>query len=88
MLRSVSQVIFDNPQTASAIRAPSPIVKIREASSTWLMNIKKVDSRLGRSEVPIEICGQPNEMVLHVKMLDPSNPLEQEAIGILGVNPI
>lgn len=30
--------------------------------------------------------GQPNEIVLHINMLDPSNPLEQEAIGILGVN--
>jgi hypothetical protein len=45
MLRSVSQLIFDNPQTASAIRALSPMVKIREASSTWLMKIKKVDPR-------------------------------------------
>ena len=30
--------------------------------------------------------GQPNEIVLHVNLRDPSNPLEQEAIGILGVN--
>ena len=30
--------------------------------------------------------GQPNEIVLHVNPRDPSNPLEQEAIGILGVN--
>ena len=30
--------------------------------------------------------GQPNEIVLHINMRDPSNPLEQEAIGILGVN--
>jgi len=30
--------------------------------------------------------GQPNEMLLHINMRDPSNPLEQEAIGILGVN--
>jgi hypothetical protein len=30
--------------------------------------------------------GQPNEIVLHVNMRDRSNPLEQEAIGILGVN--
>jgi hypothetical protein len=30
--------------------------------------------------------GQPNDIVLHVNMRDPSNPLEQEAIGILGVN--
>ena len=30
--------------------------------------------------------GQPNDIVLHVNLRDPSNPLEQEAIGILGVN--
>lgn len=30
--------------------------------------------------------GQSNEIILHVNMRDPSNPLEQEAIGILGVN--
>jgi hypothetical protein len=30
--------------------------------------------------------GQPNDITLHINMLDPSNPLEQEAIGILGVN--
>jgi len=30
--------------------------------------------------------GQPNEIVLHINMSDPSNPLQQEAIGILGVN--
>ena len=30
--------------------------------------------------------GQPNDVVLHINMLDPSNPLQQEAIGILGVN--
>jgi hypothetical protein len=30
--------------------------------------------------------GQPNDIVLHINMLDLSNPLEQEAIGILGVN--
>jgi hypothetical protein len=30
--------------------------------------------------------GPPNDVVLHVNMLDPSNVLQQEAIGILGVN--
>ena len=30
--------------------------------------------------------GQPNNIILHVNMRDPSNPLQQEAIGILGVN--
>ena len=30
--------------------------------------------------------GQPNDIVLHINMRDLSNPLEQEAIGILGVN--
>lgn len=30
--------------------------------------------------------GPPNDIVLHVNMLDPSNLLQQEAIGILGVN--
>src|ERR1700722_3835304 len=30
--------------------------------------------------------GQPNDIVLHINMRDPSNPLEQEAIGVLGVN--
>jgi hypothetical protein len=30
--------------------------------------------------------GQPNDIVLHINMLDPSNPLQQDAIGILGVN--
>jgi hypothetical protein len=30
--------------------------------------------------------GEPNEIVLHINLRDPSNPLEQEAVGILGVN--
>src|SRR6201987_3865189 len=30
--------------------------------------------------------GPPNDVVLHVNMLDPSNLLQQEAIGILGLN--
>ena len=30
--------------------------------------------------------GQPNDIVLHINLRDSSNPLEQEAIGILGVN--
>jgi hypothetical protein len=30
--------------------------------------------------------GQPNDIVLHINMRDPSNPLQQEAVGILGVN--
>jgi hypothetical protein len=30
--------------------------------------------------------GPPNEIVLHINMRDPTNPLQQEAIGILGVN--
>ena len=30
--------------------------------------------------------GQPNDIVLHINLRDPSNTLEQEAIGILGVN--
>jgi hypothetical protein len=30
--------------------------------------------------------GQPNEIVLHINLRDPSNLIEQEAIGILGVN--
>jgi len=34
----------------------------------------------------LEAGGQPNEIVLHINLRDPSNPLEQEAIGILGVN--
>jgi hypothetical protein len=34
----------------------------------------------------LEPGGQPNEIAIHINMLDPTNPLEQEAIGILGVN--
>lgn len=30
--------------------------------------------------------GQPNDLVLHVRMLDNNNKLQQEAVGILGVN--
>ena len=30
--------------------------------------------------------GRPNDIVLHINMRDSSNPLQQEAIGILGVN--
>jgi hypothetical protein len=30
--------------------------------------------------------GEPNEVILHINMLDLTNPLQQEAIGILGVN--
>jgi hypothetical protein len=32
--------------------------------------------------------GPPNDVVLHINMLDPANVLQQEAIGILGVNVI
>ncbi len=31
-------------------------------------------------------AGPPNDVLLHINMRDPSNVLEQEAIGILGVN--
>jgi hypothetical protein len=41
---------------------------------------------LGRPAVPTATRRSPNEIVLHINMRDPSNPLEQEAIGILGVN--
>ena len=34
----------------------------------------------------LHVGSQPNEIVLHINMRDPSSPLEQEAIGILGVN--
>jgi hypothetical protein len=34
----------------------------------------------------LQLAGQPNEIMLHINMRDPSSPLEQEAIGILGVN--
>jgi hypothetical protein len=34
----------------------------------------------------LEPGGEPNDVVLHINMLDPSSTLEQEAIGILGVN--
>jgi hypothetical protein len=30
--------------------------------------------------------GEPNDVLLHVNMMDPSNPLQQEALGLLGVN--
>ena len=30
--------------------------------------------------------GPPNDIIMHINMLDPANILEQEAIGILGVN--
>src|SRR5260221_1446497 len=30
--------------------------------------------------------GPPNDVLMHINMLDPANILEQEAIGILGVN--
>jgi hypothetical protein len=30
--------------------------------------------------------GPPNDIIMHISMLDPANILEQEAIGILGVN--
>ena len=34
----------------------------------------------------LEPGGPPNEFLLHINMRDPSNVLQQEAIGILGVN--
>jgi hypothetical protein len=34
----------------------------------------------------LEPGGPPNDILLHINMLDPANVLEQEAIGILGVN--
>ena len=30
--------------------------------------------------------GEPNDVLLHVNMMDPSNPLQQEVLGLLGVN--
>jgi hypothetical protein len=30
--------------------------------------------------------GEPNDVVLHVNMMDPANVLQQEALGLLGVN--
>jgi hypothetical protein len=30
--------------------------------------------------------GEPNDILLHINLLDPTNPLQQEAVGILGVN--
>ena len=30
--------------------------------------------------------GEPNDVLLHVNMMDPSNPLQQEVLGVLGVN--
>jgi len=34
----------------------------------------------------LEPSGQPNAIILHINLLDTSNPLQQEAVGILGVN--
>jgi len=34
----------------------------------------------------LEPSGPPNDILLHINMRDPSNVLQQEAIGILGVN--
>lgn len=34
----------------------------------------------------LQTGGQANDIVLHINLRDPSNPLEQKAIGILGVN--
>lgn len=31
-------------------------------------------------------CSKPNDLIIHVKMLDKDNRLQQEAIGVLGVN--
>jgi hypothetical protein len=33
-----------------------------------------------------EPAGPPNDVVLHVNMMDPSSQLQQEALGVLGVN--
>lgn len=30
--------------------------------------------------------GEPNDVIFHINMRDPSNPLQQESIGVLGVN--
>src|SRR5207249_2361773 len=30
--------------------------------------------------------GEPNDVLLHVNLMDPSNPLQQEVLGVLGVN--
>jgi hypothetical protein len=35
-----------------------------------------------------EVGGEANQIVLHVNLLDPSNLLQQQAVGILGVNVI
>jgi hypothetical protein len=34
----------------------------------------------------LQCGGPPNDILMHINMLDPANILEQEAIGILGVN--
>ncbi len=33
-----------------------------------------------------QLAGQPNDILLHINLRDPTNLLQQEAIGILGVN--
>src|SRR5262249_54420725 len=33
-----------------------------------------------------QVGGPPNDILLHINMRDPSNLLQQEAVGILGVN--
>jgi hypothetical protein len=34
----------------------------------------------------LQVGGPPNDILLHINMRDPSNVLQQEAIGVLGVN--
>jgi hypothetical protein len=34
----------------------------------------------------LQLGGPPNDILLHINMRDPSNVLQQEAIGVLGVN--
>lgn len=58
------------------------------ADSISALNYQKTNKGEGWLGVRFQIDphGQPNDIVIHVKMLDNDNWLQQQAIGVLGVN--
>jgi hypothetical protein len=60
------------------------------ADTVSAINYQKTNKGNGWMGVRFQLdpCGKPNDLIIHVKMKDNDNLLQQEAIGLLGVNMI
>ncbi|MFZ0633436.1 MAG: hypothetical protein WA399_01895 [Acidobacteriaceae bacterium] len=94
--RYVSRERLEAMQDSEWTQLISELNKSRGATTRFFSFVDTISARnyAGTNEshgwvglrFQLEAGGQPNEIVLHVNLLDPSNPLQQEAVGILGVN--